>query len=313
MGAFFSQLRYKSTNEWKEEIVYPETDAKSSVKQVTMPDGAMVNISIGDDWRQAYADWLTSKNNPLFAKVIVNRIWYWLNGRGIVNEPDDFRDTNPPVNPELLSYLEKELISHNFDLKHIFRIILNSETWQRSAIPNRWNQNDHALFSHFILRRLTAEEMIDAVCEVSGISESYSSNVPEPFTFMPDGFRAGQLYDGTVSTSFLEMFGRPSRDVSYEKDRNNQLTSKQVLHWLNSSQVVDKLNRSPNLKELSDKFSDKKKLIDEVYLRILSRFPSIQEKEKAKTYLEMKNTDKYKGTADLAWALFNTGEFMYNH
>lgn len=311
MGQFFTQLRYKKTDEWKEEIVYVETDVKPNVNKVSMPDGKEVELLPNTDLRQAYADWLTAKDNPLFARVMVNRIWYWLMGKGIVHEPDDFRDTNPPSNPALLQYLEKEFISHDYDLKHIFRLILNSSAFQRSSVSNDYNKPDKTWFSHYPLRRLTAEQLVDAICDVTGVPEKYMSKVPEPFTFLPSDFRAVQLKDGTISTPFLEMFGRPSRDVSYESDRNNDLTMKQALFLLNSSQIQDKIKTSSKLKKLVNSQPDNQKLIREVFLTVLSRYPAQNELSVAERYFNNQN-NRGNSANDLVWALINTKEFIFN-
>lgn len=119
------------------------------------------------DPRRKFADWLTTPQNPWFAKNIVNRIWYWLMGRGIVHEPDDLRSTNPPENPALLEYLEKELVGHRYDLKHIYRLVLNSKTYQLSSEPTPLNQKDGKNFSHYRARRLTAEQILDALAQIT--------------------------------------------------------------------------------------------------------------------------------------------------
>jgi hypothetical protein len=310
---FFSQLKYKKNDEWKEEIVYADKDKLPASAKFTFGNDSPVTLSPNSDLRNVFADWLTSKQNPLFAKVIVNRIWFWLLGKGIVDEPDDFREGNAPLNPALLSYLEKELISSNYNLRHIFRIILNSQAFQRSALPNKSNSNDATLFSHYQIRRLGAEQLIDAICDITGVPETYMSRVPEPFTFLPSDFRAVQLEDGTISTAFLEMFGRPSRDVSYESDRINNLTDKQVLILLNSTQISDKIARSKSLKELATSKKTDAELIENIYLQTLSRFPVSEEKKKLELLFKDKKMTREQNVNDLVWALINTKEFIFNH
>ena len=136
MAAFFNQIAYKYTGEWKEEIVFfdPSKPAGAAARQ--FPDGTRpAATAAGRDPREVFADWLIAPKNPWFARSIVNRAWSWLVGRGIVHEPDDIRPDNPPVNPELLAYLEQELVTARYDLKHVFRLILNSKTYQLSSIP----------------------------------------------------------------------------------------------------------------------------------------------------------------------------------
>ena len=313
LSPFFSQVKYKKSDEWKEEFVYFEKDIAPKTNEVTMPGGDKITLQNKTDLRLPLVDWLTNKQNPYFAKVMVNRIWFWLMRRGIVNEPDDFKDLNPPSNPELLSFLENEFKEHNFDVNYIFRLILNSKTYQRSFITNGSNHSDEALFSHYLIHRLTAEQLIDAICDITGMPEIYSSRVPEPFTFLPKDTRAVQLEDGTISSPVLEMFGRPSRDISYESDRNCNLTMKQVLFLLNSTQVTDKINKSRKLKQLTDKFESKDKLFDEIYLLVLNRFPTKSEGSTLRAYFSDNKNDKYQKTSDLVWALINTKEFLFNH
>ena len=123
--------------------------------------------------------------NPYFAKCIVNRVWSWLMGRGIVHEPDDIRPDNPAANPKLLELLEQELFAAKYDLKELFRIILNSKTYQLSSIPQSDDPNAEKYFAYYPLRRMDAEVLVDALCQITGTTEEYSSAIPEPFTFIP--------------------------------------------------------------------------------------------------------------------------------
>jgi hypothetical protein len=133
MAGFFSRVGYKSTDEWKEEIVYFDPTKKAPAG-LAFPDGKPAHLEPGQDPRVVFADWLIQPQNPWFARNIVNRVWYWLLGRGIVHEPDDIRPENPPANPELLAYLQQELIGAHYDLKHIYRLILNSQVYQMSSL-----------------------------------------------------------------------------------------------------------------------------------------------------------------------------------
>ncbi len=173
MAAFFSQVKIKFTSEWKEQIVcrdqdrvllHPRTGKAVAMKPL---DAATLEGDPQTDPRRKFADWLTAPQNPWFAKNIVNRIWFWLMGRGIVHEPDDLRATNPPENPALLEYLEKELVGHRYDLKHIYRLVLNSKTYQLSSEPTPLNQTDGAHFSHYRAKRLTAEQILDALSQIT--------------------------------------------------------------------------------------------------------------------------------------------------
>ncbi|MBN2448139.1 MAG: DUF1553 domain-containing protein, partial [Phycisphaerae bacterium] len=219
LAAFFSRVAYKPTAEWKEEIVYLDP-APSGALDAILPDGRRVQIPAGADPRRIFADWLIADENPWFARNIVNRIWSWLMGRGIIDEPDDIRPDNPPVNPELLAYLQDELVKSGYDLRHIYRLILNSRTYQQSSIPRSDDPDAEALFAYYPVRRLDAEVLVDALSIIFGDGEEYSSAIPEPFTYIPEHERTIMLADGSISSQFLEMFGRPSRDTGLESERN---------------------------------------------------------------------------------------------
>ena len=268
--AFFSRIAYKKTAEWKEEIVFPNPAPAEPFKAV-FPDGVEITIDSKSDPRVVFADWLIDSKNPWFARCIVNRIWYWLMGRGIIHEPDDIRPDNPPVNPALLVYLEKVLVEADYDQRQVFREILNSSTYQQSCIPGCDNPQSEKLFAHYLIRRLDAEVLIDALCWISGTDEKYMSMIPEPFTFIPEHQRTISLADGSITSQFLEMFGRPSRDTGLESERSNKPTDAQRLHLLNSSHVQKKIQNSSRLKSVlnSTKGNDRK-LIRLVYLNILS-------------------------------------------
>jgi hypothetical protein len=290
LAAFFAQLKYKSTMEWKEEIVY--IDAKQALRhprtsEIVKPKflgGQPLELNAGEDARAKFAAWLTSPDNPWFARNMVNRIWFWLLGRGIVHEPDDLRPTNPPENPQLLDYLAGELVGHKYALKHVYRLVLNSRTYQLSAQTSRWNRNDVAHFSHYYVKRLGAETLLDAVSAVTGKWDTYASIIPEPFVILPPAFRATHLADGSVGLPFLELFGRPPRDTAFESERDLQLYLRQTLHLLNSSDVQNKLSASPRLAQLVKDLPDDSRIVDELYLATLSRFPTEQERAKMIEY-----------------------------
>jgi hypothetical protein len=191
MAAFFAQVAYKSTAEWKEEIVFNDPASTNvaihlgKTRKATLPDGKTITLPEDKDPRVVFADWLVSPKNPWFTRNIANRAWSWLLGRGIIHEPDDIRRDNPPSNPKLLACLERELIESNYDLKHLFRVILNSQTYQLSSVPKSDSPEAAANFASYPLRRLEAEVLIDAINQLTGSSEKYSSAIPEPFTFIP--------------------------------------------------------------------------------------------------------------------------------
>lgn len=312
MAAFFSQIGFKKTGEWKEEVVLFDPTMRPSGKPV-FPDGKPARIAPGHDPREAFADWLTAPGNPWFARAIANRAWYWLLGRGIVQEPDDIRPDNPPSNPELLAWLEHEVAASHFDLKRLLRGILNSKTYQLSSIARSKRPEAAASFAHYGLRRLEAEVLIDALDQITGTTESYSSAIPEPYTFIPEKQRSIALADGSISSSFLEMFGRPSRDTGLESERVNSSTADQRLHMLNSTHIQRKIERGPKMQALTRFGRRPWEVVDELYLSILSRFPTDDERRTVTAYAPPGGIQSRGAAFDLAWALVNSAEFLYRH
>ena len=318
MDAFFAKVSYKNTDEWKEEIVYSDpgkqllNPATKEPVLPTPPGKRPLKLDPCADPRVAFADWLTAPDNPWFAKAIVNRVWFWLMGRGIIHEADDIRPDNKPWSPELLAYLEKELVDSKYDLKHIYRLILNSSTYQLSSLPTPENTGDEAGFSHYRARRLDAEVLIDAICQIAGTGEEYSSAIPEPFTFIPSSERTIMLADGSIKSSFLEMFGRPGRDTSLESDRNNNPSVFQTLHMLNSSHIRNKIMNGPRLRKVMASCPGSKERVNQLYLEILSRLPTPEEQKIAFAYIAASDRAD-NGFYDLAWALINTSEFIFKH
>ena len=330
MAAFFGNVGYKKTAEWKEEIVFFDPSKRfvdPETKQPVVaqfPDGTAPRLQPGQDPRTAFADWLIGSD--AFSRSIVNRIWYWLLGRGIVHEPDDFRADNPPTNPELLDYLAKELVESDYDLRHIYRIILNSETYQLSSISCAENCQDKSYFSHYYVRRMDAEVLIDAINQITHTTELYSSAIPEPFTWVPQNQRAVELADGSITSPFLDLFGRPPRDSGFESERNNTPSASQRLHMLNSTHIQKKILANPQLlglcyqmpeegtkKKPKPVWSPPKKAIENMYLTILSRYPSKYEMKVATDYVQDSGLGRRNASIDIVWALLNTKEFIYKH
>jgi hypothetical protein len=234
-------------------------------------------------------------------------------GRGIIQEPDDIRPDNPPANPELLAYLETELVASHYDLKHLHRLILNSRTYQQSALRSKPTPEGDANFDHYPLRRLEAEVLIDALCQITGTTEKYTSAIPEPFTYIPENQRSIALPDGSISSSFLELFGRPPRDTGLESERNNRPTAAQQLHLLNSSHVQRKLEESPRLQNLIQSQGGPRQAINGLYLMILSRYPTEEEWRTVSGYSQTGNVKEREAMVDIAWALINSAEFLFRH
>ncbi len=348
MAVFFSQVGYKPTSEWKEEVIFwdplKSTKVPGSIapgiravgKSVTatnriprglakpispnkplaavFPDGTKTTIPANRDPREVFADWLIRPENPWFAKAIVNRTWAWAMGRGIIHEPDDIRKDNPPCNAKLLAYLEKELVSSKYDLKHLKRLIFTSTVYQFSSIPKSKKPGAKANFASYMLRRVEAEVLIDAINSITGSSDLYTSAVPEPFTYIPKSMSAVELADGSVTSSFLSLFGRSARDTGMETERVSELASTQWLHMLNSATIQDKLQRSPKLIAIVTAAGGKpNEIAEELYLTILSRFPTDADIKAAEEFAKTKVTGGRNVWLDLAWALINSPEFLLRH
>jgi len=319
MSAFFSQIGYKPTSEWKEEHVFWDPLGSSAVagntapgraavsdivqpsnsvaqlsislrtnaapSEAVFPDGTRVKLSPDRDPREVFADWLITPKNPWFTRSIVNRVWAWLLGRGIIREADDIRDDNPPSNPALLAYLEKEMIARHYDLKHLYRLILSSQTYQLSSMPRFTNPEAEANFASYRLRRLDAEVLIDAINKVTGSSDLYTSPIPEPFTYIPKGMPAVAIADGSITSPFLALFGRSARATGMENERNNKPTPAQALYLLNSTEIQRKLEQGTNLQAIigfGRKSQDE--ILKELYLTILSRYPAAEEESTIEAY-----------------------------
>lgn len=310
---FFARLGYKYTGEWKEEIVFfdPDKVPPAGLAPARFPDGTPASLPPDRDPREVFADWLIRPDNPWFARAIANRAWSWLLGRGLVQEPDDFRPDNPPVDAALLDHLAAELVAAHYDLKQLFRLILNSRTYQLSSLTAA-DPAAEANFACYAPRRLEAEVLIDAINQITGTTEKYSSAIPEPFTFVPEDQRSIALPDGSITSSFLENFGRPGRDTGLESERNNRLTASQRLDLLNSTHIQRKLEQGPKLQALFRQRGAPGETIDALYLTFLSRPPTDDERVEVSAYF-LEHKDQRAAANDVAWALLNSAEFLLRH
>ncbi len=315
MAVFFSRIGFKSTNEWKEEIVFFDgiDSTRKNPDEAMLPDGSTVKLSPDQDPRDVFARWLIQSKNSPFARNAVNRVWYWLLGRGIIHEPDDSRPDNPPCNPELLAWLSQEFVSANYDLKQFSRIILNSETYQLSCIPAAKQPKGEVYFASYPLRRVEAEVLIDAIDQITGATEEYSSMIPEPFTWVPTDKRSIALPDGSIGSSFLDLFGRPPRDTGLLAERNNKASDAQRLHLLNSNHIQSKLNKSEKLRAIFRTAGDPRNVANQLYLTILSRYPTDNEWKTIQNYSTSGEAKGAQVALDLAWALINSPEFLFRH
>jgi len=318
VAACFAGVSYKPTGEWKEEIVFHDPQSPH-VRQwwgergrVRMPDGAVIECGPGEDPRQRFADWLIRPENPWFGACVANRVWSWLMGRGIVHEPDDFRPDNPPSNPALLRYLTAELVASGYDLKHVYRVILRSHTWQQSCVPATAGTGAAEAFACYPVRRLEAEVLLDALNQVTGAGDAYTSSIPEPWTVLPAGTRAVRIPDGSISSPFLELFGRSPRDTGLESERNLRHTAAQRLQLLNASQVLRKIAQSPLVSWAAGRGRRVEEVAERFYLVVLSRPPEPEEAAVVER-LFAESRSRREAAEDFLWALINSAEFVHRH
>jgi len=264
-----------------------------------------VEVKSGEDRRGMLATWLTSANNAFFAKSVANRVWFHLMGRGIVDPVDDFRDSNPSCNDELLDALAKDFARNKFDMKHLVTTIMKSRTYQLSAQPTESNKDDTKYFSHAVTKLFSAEQLLDAICDFAA--------VPEKFAGLPLGTRAIQLPDGEVNHPFLKAFGQPARELACECERESDGNLAQALQLINGPTVNEKV-RNPNnrlAKLLASKMSEEQ-ILTELFFAALARAPFEDEKKIALGHVA-KGTDKRKAWEDVVWAVINTREFLFRH
>jgi hypothetical protein len=259
------------------------------------------------DRRRRLADWLTARDNPFFARNIVNRIWGYTMGRGLVEPLDDLRATNPASNPELLDALAADFVRHKYDLKHLLRTIMSSRAYQLSSAVTPGNRADAAnvYFTRFTVKRLTAEQLADAVDFATGTRAKYHG--------LPLGTRAIQLPDPEVQSFFLDVFGRPPRQLTCECERTSQPNIAQALHLLNGDFLNGKIAAATG--RVEQLFQAKKPvpaMVEELYLATLSRPPRPQELHKALEAMKAAPTPR-EGVQDLLWVLLNSREFLFNH
>lgn len=309
-NCFFSQVKFKSTKEWKEEILCLDADVLPPDAPVTLGTSGIV-LEAGSDYRIPFANWLTGSRE--FASAFADRLWYWLMGRGIAHPADDLDGSAVNSNPVLLDYLTGRFIESGYDIRALAREILLSDAFSRSSLTDVDGNCGDELFSHYIQSRLTAEQICDGICDITETSDKYSSRAPEPFTNFPEGTRAIDVCDGTITTPQLDIFGKPSRDVALESGRDNSVNAKQILYLLNSTDIQAKLKASPYIDRISES-GDIHKITESVYLRVLSRPASEAEKRTVSQWFSVEKTSgaTIRDAAEsLVWALLNTDEFLF--
>lgn len=267
--------------------------------------GRDFQIPAGEDRRVAYAKWLTSAENPFFARSLTNRIWSYFFHRGIIDPVDDIRSTNPPSNPELLDALTKDFVAHKFDARHLMKTIVLSRTYQRSAVANATNAHDTLNFSRAIPRRMKAEVLVDCLVQATGVAESFPG--------APAGFRAVQLPDNNVPTPLLSMLGKPMRNEACECERSDESNMLQALEFINGKSILERVARPGGRVDtlLKQKLTDQQ-LIEELYSWTLCRPPSEREIAVSLNHFRDYGEKRAEAAQDLMWTLLNTKDFLFN-
>jgi len=322
-AAFFSQVGRKAGPRRDDQVIFcSETPAQarhSTTGEVLDPkylDGASVKVGTGQDAREVLARWLTGKDNPYLARATVNRLWSHLFGRGLIDPVDDIRSSNPPLNAPLLDALAKDFIDHNFDVRHLLRTILNSRTYQLASRTNPTNADDRINFSHAVPRRLSAEQMLDSINQITGTRENFRSRVPGAGTIaLPvGGLRASQLPDRNLTSEMLDLFGRPRGDSSCTCERTEEASMIHALHLINAASIGKRLS-DPNgtvARLVKTAGITDKQLVEELILLGLCRYPTEQEKTTVGGHFA-KIGNPQTAAEDILWALLNSREFLFNH
>jgi hypothetical protein len=272
-------------------------------------DGAPIDPDGDIDPRQKLVDWLVDAKNPFFARAVANRYWAHFFGRGIVDPLDDMRVTNPPSNPELLDALAKDLVDSKYSLKHLIRTICKSRTYGLSSTPNEFNKNDKQAYSRYYPKRLAAEVLFDAVCQVTG-SPTQFNGLPQD-KHAPN--RAIMLPDESFQSYFLDVFGRPQRISACECERSSEANLAQALHLLNSEEVQGKIARAGGRADLmaKDPRPDAEK-VEELFFWALGRKPNEKHLQLALENIDANAKNKKLAYENIIWALLNTKEFVFN-
>ena len=326
LAAFFSQIGRKPTTVAGEDLIFHKRGIAQTEHRKTRvmlrPAGlgqTPQEIAPDDDPRLALVDWMSSKDNPFFAKSLVNRYWKHFFRRGLIEPEDDIRDTNPPTNPELLEALAKHFTESGYDLRALLRVLVQSHAYQLSSQPNEFNVADTQAYSHYYPRRLTAEVLLDSIDQVAGTQSDFAD--------LPPGTRAVSLPDNSYNRAspFLKVFGRPDNTSVCECERVQSASLAQSLHLMNAPDIKAKLaSNSGRAEQLTKAKTAAPQSLRQLYYAAYGRPPDAQELRIAETYLAKPREDNQgkpldsqratrMGYEDLIWALINTKEFLYNH
>ncbi|MCP4811662.1 MAG: DUF1553 domain-containing protein [Planctomycetaceae bacterium] len=298
------------------ELVQPLT---GKPQPPTPLDGQPLAFDDATDRRIALAAWLTAPDNPYFARSITNRVWANFMGVGLVETVDDMRVSNPATNEQLLAASARYLVEHQFDLKSLMRVIMQSATYQRSSMPLEQNQAEKRFYARYYPRRMMAEVLLDAISQVIDVPSTFNEIAfngadKQKTDFYPRGTRAIQLYDSAVASNFLKTFGRNDRAITCECERSDEPSMIQVLHISNGSTINNKMkSKDSHVTKLAVSEKPFSEIIDDAYLRCLSRHPTDQEAKALLAMMQESKDDRRIAVEDLYWAVLSSREFLFNH
>ncbi|MCB9868431.1 MAG: DUF1549 domain-containing protein [Planctomycetes bacterium] len=308
-AAFFARVGRKRGEHPYESIVFPRTSGEvrnqrsNLVAAPKLLGGAEPKLGREDDRRAALASWLTGKDNPWFKTTIANRLWARMFGRGLVDPVDDVRVSNPPSHPELYRLLGDKLAASGFDVRQIIRDICRSHTYQQRP---GGGQTPSGSFAEAGVRRLTAEQLLDAVSKVTGVAERYRN--------LPSGANATQVEDGNPRNRFLDVFGRPRRTSACTCDRRSEPTLSQALHLINGETIARRVrDRNGRLHRLLRAKKPTAAILEELFLAAYARPPSPSEVHRLQQVVDKDPKQRVAALEDVFWALLNSKEFLFNH
>ena len=267
---------------------------------------APIVVGEGSTRRVALAEWMTQPTNPFLARMLVNRLWAHYFGRGLADPIDDMRSTNPASNEPLLNMLAERFIADDFDIRKITKFMLSSRAYQLSVEVNQSNELDQQNFSHARWKAMSAEVLLDAISQATGVDESFNG--------WPDGYRAIQIWDNRMPSYFFRIFGKPQRVSVCECERGTEPSISQALHLMNAPETMAKLrSRFGAVRRLVESNLSEADIVDELYLSTLSRFPVAEERELMVSVFADPLSSRQTAVEDILWTLINTREFVFNH
>lgn len=322
MANLFSRIGVKNGTDPGDQVVFAKVSGDLNHPRLLRPlpptplDGQSVPLDSTGDRRVAFAGWLTSPKNPFFARAIVNRVWANFYGKGLVDPVDDVRATNPASNEELFAAVTKDFVDHGYDIRRLIRTIMLSGAYQLSSESNATNQDDNRFYSKYVIKRLPGEVILDAMSSVTGVATAFNG--------YPAGTRALQLPDSQVPSQFLNIFGRPARNICDSSERSFDPTITQALHVINGDTLNKKLNSADGYIALFVKLGlSDRRIVDQLFLSAYSRYPSDPEKKALLGVIEkardVKGTPEVVRDAhrqaleDAVWSLLTSKEFLFNH